>query len=64
MFLPAIIELKKPHDPGPRLIHESFAKSRLGGFKAFLTNGGEGKIDEQLTTKATFFPSFITNIEA
>jgi len=64
MFLPAIIELKKPHDPGPRLIHESFAQSRLGGFKAFLTDGEEGKIGAQLTTKSSFFPSFITNIEA
>jgi len=63
MFLPAIIELKKPHDSGPRLIHESFAQLPLGGFNAFL-KGEEGKIVAQLTTKASLFPSFITNLEA
>jgi hypothetical protein len=62
MFLPAIIELKKPRDAGPRLITPS-SQTRLSGLK-ILTDAEEEKFISPLTLKTSFFPIGISNIEA
>lgn len=62
MFLPSIIELKKPRDAGPRLIDTNLktgivnSKSSIG-VDISLVSG-------QLTFKGSIFPEFIYNIEA
>jgi hypothetical protein len=38
MFTPAFIELKKPHDVGPRLIGDYFTQSILGNLNLPLLN--------------------------
>ena len=37
-FLPAIIELKKPKDAGPRLISDDVPKIRISTLKVFITD--------------------------
>ncbi len=64
MFLPAIIELKKPKDAGPRLITDSFAQMRLPSLKTALFNiEDELKFDSQLILKIGGFLRFIPNLE-
>jgi hypothetical protein len=65
LFLPAIIELKKPKDAGPRLITDSFAQIRLSALKTALLNIEEElKFDSQLVSKIGSFLGFIPNLEA
>jgi hypothetical protein len=46
MFLPAIIELKKPKDAGPRLITDSFEQKRSHNIKKDLADAEDKlKID-------------------
>jgi hypothetical protein len=47
LFLPAIIELKKPKDSGPRLIEDNFAKKHIGILNALVNI--EGDQNSQLT---------------
>ncbi len=37
-FLPALIELKKPKDAGPRLINDNIPKIRIGTLKVPITD--------------------------
>jgi len=65
MFLPALIELKRPQDAGPRLIANSFTPWRLSALKTFLLDiEEEFKFDSQLTSKIAIFLSFVPNLEA
>ncbi len=63
MFLPSIIELKKPRDAGPRLIHTSLKTGFVNSEKS-LIDVETGLVTGQLTFKGSIFPSFICNIEA
>jgi hypothetical protein len=64
LFLPAIIELKKPKDAGPRLIID-FGQICLSDLKTSLQNIEEDlKFDCQLTSKIGVFLRFIPNLEA
>jgi hypothetical protein len=62
MFLPSIIELKKPRDAGPRLIHTSL-KTGFVNSENSLMDVETGLVSSQLTL-GSIFPSFIYNIEA
>jgi hypothetical protein len=64
MFLPVIIELKKPKDAGPRLIAEYFVQTGLGTLKNLLNLEEEEPLCSQLTLKNMVFPLFISNLEA
>ena len=65
MFLPAIIELKKPEDAGPRLITENFAKIVLSTLKIPIINiEDDWKLDIQSTMKIASFLHVIPNLEA
>jgi hypothetical protein len=61
MFLPALLELKKPRDAGPRIITYNFMQTKLRCL-SILTDIEE-KIENQLNFKAAIFPSCILNIE-
>jgi len=64
LFLPAIIELKKPKDAGPRLIID-FGQICLSDLKTSLQNIEEDlKFDSQLISKIGVFLRFIPNLEA
>ena len=63
MFLPSIIELKKPRDAGPRLIHTSIKTGFVNSINS-LMDVETGLVSGQLTFKGSIFPSFIYNIEA
>jgi hypothetical protein len=64
LFLPAIIELKKPKDAGPRLICD-FSQILLSYLKISLLNIEEDlKFDSQFTSKIGVFLRFIPNLEA
>jgi uncharacterized membrane protein YcaP (DUF421 family) len=63
-FLPAIIELKKPKDAGPRVIID-FGQICLSDLKTSLQNVEEDlNFDSQLTSKIGVFLRFIPNLEA
>ena len=63
-LLPAIIELKKPKDAGPRLIID-FAQICLSDLKTSLLNIQEDlKFNSQFTSKIRVFLRFIPNLEA
>ena len=65
MFLPAIIELKKPKDAGPRIITENFTKIGISTLKIPIINiEDDWKLDIQLTMKIASFLCFIPNLEA
>ncbi len=65
MFLPAIIELKKPKDAGPRLINENFTKIGLSTLKIPIINiEDDWKLDIQSTMKIASFLHVIPNLEA
>ena len=60
LFLPAVIELKKPKDAGPRLITDSIAKTCI----IPLANiEEERKFDSQLIIKIASFLYAIPNLE-
>jgi hypothetical protein len=64
LFLPAIIELKKPKDAGPRLISDSFANMHLDVFRESLINIEDTlEADIQGANKIHDFYSFIQNLE-
>jgi hypothetical protein len=64
MFLPAIIELKKPKDAGPRLINDNIAKIRISTLKIPITNiEEEQKFDNQSTINIASFLYLIPNLE-
>ena len=63
-FLPAIIELKRPKDAGPRIIRDNPAKMTLGMLKIPIIDIEEGqKLTYQLTIKNAAFLYNIPNIE-
>lgn len=64
MFLPAIIELKKPKDAGPRLINDNIAKIRISTLKIPITNiEEEQKFDSKSTINIASFIYLIPNLE-
>ena len=64
MFLPAVIELKKPKDAGPRLINDNIAKIRISTLKIPITNiEEEQKFDSQSTINIASFIYLIPNLE-
>jgi hypothetical protein len=64
MFLPAVIELKKPKDAGPRLINDNIAKIRISTLKIPITNiEEEQKFDSQSTINIASFLYLIPNLE-
>ncbi len=65
MFLPALIELKRPRDAGPRLIANSFAPWRLISLKSVLSDiEEEVKFDSKLDSRIAIFLNFVPNLEA
>ncbi len=60
MFLPAIIELKKPRDAGPRMLNYS---TLYKGLLSMLPDIEE-KMQIQISLKAAIFPGNILNLEA
>ena len=65
MFLPALIEVKRPQDAGPRLIANSFTQLRLQTLRTVLSDIEEElNFDSQLTSKIAIFLAFIPNLEA
>jgi hypothetical protein len=64
LFLPALIELKRPLDAGPRLIRDDFAQILLSTLKPPITNVEDGwKLDGQLTATVLTLFDFIPNLE-
>ena len=67
LFLPAIIELKRPKDSGPRLITNDISKLMLISLHLHILNIEEEQLrafDIQLATKIANFLRAIQNIEA
>jgi hypothetical protein len=65
MFLPAIIELKKPQDAGPRSITNFPTNWHLSALKMDLFDiEDELKLDSSLVGKVGSFLSFIPNLES
>lgn len=62
LFLPAIMELKKPKDSGPRLIKDNFESIRIGAFKSGIVNLDEDENDK-LTIEITSFLCRFPNLE-
>jgi hypothetical protein len=63
-FLPAIIELKKPRDAGPRLISDTYAKAVLSTFSLQLLDIEEGQIlASQPSMKVAVFLYAIPSLE-
>ncbi len=64
-FLPSIIELKRPRDAGPKLIHPCF-KSGFAGLKSSLVVDAEADLVSVHSVEkiSLIFPAFISNIEA
>ncbi len=65
MFLPAVIELKRPLDAGPRLIKGNFAEILLSNLKIPIINlEDDSKLEGQLTMTVKGFFDFVPNLEA
>jgi len=62
-FLPALIELKKPRDAGPRLIGLLPAKAPLAILDFLINLDEEPKLDNRLIIKNSTL-SFLPNMEA
>jgi hypothetical protein len=63
-FLPALIELKKPKDAGPRLINGNIPKIRIGALKVPITDiEEEQKFTYQSTTKIADSLYTLLNLE-
>jgi hypothetical protein len=63
-FLPAIIELKRPKDAGPRIINDNPAKMTLGMLKIPIIDIEEGqRLTYQSAIKNAAFLYTIPNIE-
>jgi len=64
-FLPALIELKKPKDAGPRLIDDNIPKIRISTLKVPITAiAEEQKFTYQSTTKTADSLYTLPNSEA
>lgn len=63
LFLPAIIELKKPKDAGPRLIVDSFEQTHLKLKTDILNIDSETKFNMQSTYKIDDYLNYIQNLE-
>jgi hypothetical protein len=64
LFLPAIIELRKPKDAGPRLIPDYFVQMRLLSQKTALFNIDDDlKYDSQIVMIFENFLNFIPNLD-
>lgn len=64
MYLPAIIELRKPKDSGPRLINDNIAKIKISALEIPIANiEEEQKFDDQLTISIASFFFPIPNLE-
>ena len=64
MLLPAILELKKPLDAGPRLIIGDFAQLNASEFRIPLMNlEDESNPVNQLKVKLPDFPRVVPNLE-
>jgi hypothetical protein len=64
MYLPAIIELRKPKDSGPRLINDNIAKIKISALEIPIANiEEEQKFDDQLTIGIASFFFLIPNLE-
>ena len=63
-FLPALIELKKPKDAGPRLINDNIPKIRIGTLKVPITDiEEEQKFTYQSTIKIADSLYTLPNLE-
>ena len=63
-FLPALIELKKPKDAGPRLINDNIPKIRIGTLKVPITDiEEEQKFTYQSTIKTADSLYTLPNLE-
>ncbi len=63
-FLPALIELKKPKDAGPRLINDNIPKIRIGTLKVPITDiEEEQKFTYQSIIKIADFLYTLPNLE-
>ena len=63
-FLPALIELKKPKDAGPRLINDNIPKIRIGALKVPIIDiEEEQKFTYQSTIKIADFLYFLPDLE-
>ncbi len=63
MLLPAIIELKKPQDKGPRLIADYYWQMGLGALQTSLINMEEETLSNSWKVKRVFFLANVSNIE-
>ncbi len=64
LFLPAIIELKRPLDAGPRLIRGNFAEILLSDLKIPIINvEDDWRLDRQSTMTVRGFFDFVPNLE-
>ncbi len=64
LFLPAVIELKKPKDLGPRRVKDKLGKIRIKPFKIAITNIDDKEdLDNKLTETLTNFLYRFPNIE-
>jgi hypothetical protein len=64
LFLPAVIELKKPKDLGPRRVKDKLGKIIIKPFKIAITNIDETEdMDNKLTETLTNFLCRFPNIE-
>jgi hypothetical protein len=64
LFLPAVIELKRPLDAGPRLIRGNFAEILLSNLKIPIINlEDDWKLEGQLTMTGRGFFDFVPNLE-
>jgi hypothetical protein len=63
-FLPALIELKKPKDAGPRIISEDWTKLIISTFKVSITDIEEQqKFGYQPTMQIVYFLLALPNME-
>jgi hypothetical protein len=58
LSLPAIVELKKPKDSGPRLIKDNFERIRIGEFRNGMVNLDEEENDKLKIGLASFLCRF------
>lgn len=62
-FLPCIIELKRPRDAGPRLIHPAF-QGTLAIHSLKLMDAEASLVTSQPKERISILPVFLTNLEA
>jgi hypothetical protein len=62
LFMPAIMELRKPKDSGPRLIKDNFEKTIIGEFRNGMVNLDEEE-NNTLTVGLSSFLCRFPNLE-